>query len=133
MTPRCEHCGENVKKINQQVSVMRKEIKNLRQTLDGAVRAHRKHLMSLQTAMSKIDLTGHDKKDCTPSSPSLSAQDALEQGRYFHMSTFLLFNIHILPNVLSGSAVRTENKMSKNSYSQNFKKPEELLIKSTFA
>ncbi|XP_047221990.1 tRNA (adenine(37)-N6)-methyltransferase isoform X2 [Girardinichthys multiradiatus] len=81
MTPRCEHCGENVKKINQQVSVMRKEIKNLRQTLDGAVRAHRKHLMSLQTAMSKIDLTGHDKKDCTPSSPSLSAQDALEQGK----------------------------------------------------
>ncbi|XP_054875806.1 tRNA (adenine(37)-N6)-methyltransferase [Poeciliopsis prolifica] len=77
MSPLCEHCGENMKKMNQQVSVMRKEIKNLRQTLDGAVRAHRKHLMSIQAAVSKADSSGHNKKDC---SSSLSAPDALEQG-----------------------------------------------------
>uniref|UniRef100_A0A3B5LZ53 TsaA-like domain-containing protein n=1 Tax=Xiphophorus couchianus TaxID=32473 RepID=A0A3B5LZ53_9TELE len=77
MSPLCEHCGENMKKIHQQVSVMRKEIKNLRQTLDGAVRAHRKQLMSIQAAVSKADFSGHSKKDCTS---SLSAPDALEQG-----------------------------------------------------
>ncbi|KAM4749743.1 tRNA (adenine(37)-N6)-methyltransferase [Anableps anableps] len=77
MSSLCEHCGVNMNKINQQVSVMRKEIKNIRQTLDTAVRAHRKHLMAIQTAVSKTHFNGHDKKDCTP---SLSAQDALEQG-----------------------------------------------------
>ncbi|XP_017160232.1 tRNA (adenine(37)-N6)-methyltransferase isoform X1 [Poecilia reticulata] len=77
MSPLCEHCGENTKKMTQQVSVMRKEIKNLRQTLDGAIRAHRKHLMSIQAAVSKADFSGHNKKDCTS---SLSAPDALEQG-----------------------------------------------------
>lgn len=81
MSPLCELCGENLKKINQQVSVMRKEIKNLRQTLDGAVRAHRKHLMSIQTAVTKIDFTGHEKIDIVPPSPPLAVQDALEQGR----------------------------------------------------
>ncbi|XP_015248764.1 PREDICTED: nef-associated protein 1 [Cyprinodon variegatus] len=80
MCPLCESCGENIRKINQQVSVMRKEIRNVRQALDGAVRAHRKHLMSVQTAVAKIDSSGHDKTDCTPSSPSSSAPDALEQG-----------------------------------------------------
>uniref|UniRef100_A0A3Q2TL69 tRNA (adenine(37)-N6)-methyltransferase n=1 Tax=Fundulus heteroclitus TaxID=8078 RepID=A0A3Q2TL69_FUNHE len=81
MSPLCEHCGENITKISQQISVMRKEIKNLRQTLDSAARAHRKHLLSIQTAVSTMDFTGYDKKDYRPSSPSLSAQDALQQGK----------------------------------------------------
>lgn len=58
---------------------MRKEIKNLRQMLDGAVRAHRKHLTSVQAAVSKIGLS-KDEKNQTPPPPSPSAQTALEQG-----------------------------------------------------
>uniref|UniRef100_A0A3B3ZAB9 TsaA-like domain-containing protein n=1 Tax=Periophthalmus magnuspinnatus TaxID=409849 RepID=A0A3B3ZAB9_9GOBI len=50
-------CGsEKLQKLNQQVSVMRKEIKNLRETLDSATRAHRKHIVSLQSTVSNIDL-----------------------------------------------------------------------------
>lgn len=54
---------------------MRKEIRNLRQTLDSATRAHRKHILSIQHAVSKIAL----KEPCqapTPASPT----NALEQG-----------------------------------------------------
>lgn len=67
-------CREHVKKLNQQVSVMRKEMKNLRQMLDGAVRAHRKHLDSVLAAVST---TGHceGEKEQTPSPGA-----ALEQG-----------------------------------------------------
>uniref|UniRef100_A0A3P9CVX4 tRNA methyltransferase O n=1 Tax=Maylandia zebra TaxID=106582 RepID=A0A3P9CVX4_9CICH len=48
MSPLCECCSEHMDKLNQQVSVMRKEIKNLRQTLDSAIRAHRKQLLAVQ-------------------------------------------------------------------------------------
>ncbi|XP_047434619.1 tRNA (adenine(37)-N6)-methyltransferase [Mugil cephalus] len=82
MSPLCDCCSEHINKLNQQVSVMRKEIKNLRQMLDSAVRAHRKHLTSVQTAVSKM---GHceKQKPQTPSLPSPSSpspQAALEQG-----------------------------------------------------
>lgn len=79
MPPLCDCCCEHIQKLNQQVSVMRKEIKNLRQMLDGAVRAHRKHLISVEAAVSKIELS-RDEKNQTPPSPSPSAQNALEQG-----------------------------------------------------
>ncbi|KAK2817161.1 hypothetical protein Q5P01_025352 [Channa striata] len=82
MSPLCDCCGEHVNKLNQQVSVMRKEIKNLRQMLDSAVRAHRKHMASLQSAVSRM---GADKAQ-TPSPPPppppspASQQAALERG-----------------------------------------------------
>ncbi|XP_008289858.1 nef-associated protein 1 [Stegastes partitus] len=80
MSPRCDCCCEHIQKLNQQVSVMRKEIKNLRQMLDSAVRAHRKQMTSVQAAVSKMGLS-EDKRDQTPSSPSSSSpQAALEQG-----------------------------------------------------
>lgn len=120
MSPLCDCCGE---KLNQQVSVMRKEIKNLRyddficcsglmiksfnnsltcscrffylrlktcftcfwllwarftrQMLDGALRAHRKHMNSLQSAVSQIG-----GKDQAPPPPPPPPQDALERGKY---------------------------------------------------
>ncbi|XP_040891206.1 tRNA (adenine(37)-N6)-methyltransferase [Toxotes jaculatrix] len=83
MSPVCDCCGENISKLNQQVSVMRKEIKNLRQMLDSAVRAHRKHMISIQSAVSKIGLCEADKDQTPPPpppSPSASPQAALEQG-----------------------------------------------------
>lgn len=55
---------------------MRKEIKNLRQMLDSAVRAHRKHLVSVQAAVSKINLSNDEKERKHLPSP----QAALEQG-----------------------------------------------------
>ncbi|XP_059182498.1 tRNA (adenine(37)-N6)-methyltransferase [Centropristis striata] len=81
MSPRCECCGEHINKLNQQISVMRKEIKNLRQMLDSAVRGHRKHLTSIQSAVSKIGLREPDKVQIPTSPPSpAAAQTALEQG-----------------------------------------------------
>uniref|UniRef100_UPI003AAF406A tRNA (adenine(37)-N6)-methyltransferase n=1 Tax=Centroberyx gerrardi TaxID=166262 RepID=UPI003AAF406A len=78
MSPLCDSCGEHVNKLNQQVSVMRKEIKNLRQMLDSAVRSHRKHMTSLQSAVAHIGHCGLDEGQQPPPPPS--AQDALEQG-----------------------------------------------------
>lgn len=78
MTPQCTTCQEQVKKLNQQVSVMRKELKNLRQMLESATRAHRKHMISLQSAVSKIDLK--EPYTQTPAASSKSPVTALEQG-----------------------------------------------------
>ncbi|KAM7009120.1 tRNA (adenine(37)-N6)-methyltransferase [Tautogolabrus adspersus] len=81
MSPLCDSCGENINKLNQQVSVMRKEIKNLREMLASAIRAHRKHMTSVQSAVSKIKQCEPDE-DQTPSPPPslTSPQAALEQG-----------------------------------------------------
>lgn len=76
MSPQCTTCQEHVKKLNQQVSVMRKEIKNLRQMLESATRAHRKHMISLQSAVSEFDL----KKPTTQTQASNCPVNALEQG-----------------------------------------------------
>ncbi|XP_061586597.1 tRNA (adenine(37)-N6)-methyltransferase [Cololabis saira] len=76
MSPLCNCCNAQIDKLNQQVSVMRKEIKNLRQMLDSGARAHRKHLASVQAAVSKISLCEAGKAATPP--PSLQA--ALEQG-----------------------------------------------------
>ncbi|XP_030594301.1 tRNA (adenine(37)-N6)-methyltransferase [Archocentrus centrarchus] len=78
MSPLCECCSEHINKLTQQVSVMRKEIKNLRQTLDGAVRAHRKHLASVQAAVAKIGLCEEDNSPTPP--PPSAPQAALERG-----------------------------------------------------
>ncbi|KAF7223593.1 tRNA (adenine(37)-N6)-methyltransferase [Nothobranchius furzeri] len=77
MSPQCECCGENITKLNQQVSVMRTEIKNLRQMLDSSVRAHRKQLAAVQAVVSKA---GSCEEEPRPSPPSSSAHVALEQG-----------------------------------------------------
>uniref|UniRef100_A0A3P8VIC8 tRNA methyltransferase O n=1 Tax=Cynoglossus semilaevis TaxID=244447 RepID=A0A3P8VIC8_CYNSE len=79
MSPLCQCCGDTVRQLKQQVSVMRREIKNLRQMLDSATRANRKHMLSLQSALSKIGVS--EKKDIQAPSPSSSSPSAtLEQG-----------------------------------------------------
>ncbi|XP_070683912.1 tRNA (adenine(37)-N6)-methyltransferase [Pempheris klunzingeri] len=84
MSPLCDCCCDSITALNQQVSVMRKEIKNLRQMLDSAVRAHRKHLTSIQSAVLRM---GADTDQTPPSPPPLlqapspsSSQAALEKG-----------------------------------------------------
>lgn len=144
MSPQCVCCGEHIHKLNQQVSVMRKEIKNLRyvdnmapsghhcavskcnnaftvhialmsvffffiviacilfriaadvafllhvmclrsvpfsnrQMLDSAIRAHRKHMVSIQSAVSKIGVWEPGRPDQTPSPPS--PELSLDKGR----------------------------------------------------
>ncbi|XP_029292724.1 tRNA (adenine(37)-N6)-methyltransferase [Cottoperca gobio] len=79
MSPLCDCCGEHINSLNQQISVMRKETKNLRHMLDSAVRAHRKHMIAIQSAVAKIGLRGPDK-DQTPPPPPPPPQSALEQG-----------------------------------------------------
>uniref|UniRef100_A0A3B4FX35 tRNA methyltransferase O n=1 Tax=Pundamilia nyererei TaxID=303518 RepID=A0A3B4FX35_9CICH len=79
MSPLCECCSEHMDKLNQQVSVMRKEIKNLRQTLDSAIRAHRKQLLAVQAAVSKIGLS-EEVKAPAPTPPSPPSPAALERG-----------------------------------------------------
>ncbi|MBN3319885.1 TRMO methyltransferase, partial [Atractosteus spatula] len=72
------NCGQHVQKLQQQVSVMRKEIKNLRQLTDGAVRSHRKNLSSLESVLTSI------KEDRTrvavPQSDREPSVLSLEQG-----------------------------------------------------
>ncbi|CAK6958575.1 tRNA (adenine(37)-N6)-methyltransferase [Scomber scombrus] len=80
MSPLCECCGEHINNLNQQVSVMRKEIKNLRQMLDSAVRANRKHIISIQSAVSKIELSEPGKHQPPSAASPVSPQAALEQG-----------------------------------------------------
>ncbi|XP_034715194.1 tRNA (adenine(37)-N6)-methyltransferase [Etheostoma cragini] len=75
MSSLCDCCGEHINKLNRQISVMRKEVKNLRQMLDSAVRAHRKHMISIQSAVAKVGLCEPDKNQ-TPAPP----QSSLEQG-----------------------------------------------------
>ncbi|XP_008315351.1 tRNA (adenine(37)-N6)-methyltransferase isoform X2 [Cynoglossus semilaevis] len=80
MSPLCQCCGDTVRQLKQQVSVMRREIKNLRQMLDSATRANRKHMLSLQSALSKIGVS--EKKDIQAPSPSSSSPSAtLEQAK----------------------------------------------------
>ncbi|XP_019717656.1 tRNA (adenine(37)-N6)-methyltransferase [Hippocampus comes] len=70
-------CGERVDKLKQQVFVMRKEIKNLRQMLNNATRAHRKHMLSIESAVSKVGAWEQKKSQPPPTSP----QTALEHGK----------------------------------------------------
>uniref|UniRef100_A0A1A7Z5N4 tRNA (adenine(37)-N6)-methyltransferase n=1 Tax=Iconisemion striatum TaxID=60296 RepID=A0A1A7Z5N4_9TELE len=78
MSPLCECCCENITRLNQQVSVMRTEIKNLRQMLDSSIRAHRKQLAAVQAAVIKSGFC--EDEESRPSPPSSSAHVALEQG-----------------------------------------------------
>ncbi|XP_077427157.1 tRNA (adenine(37)-N6)-methyltransferase [Vanacampus margaritifer] len=79
MVPLCNCCGEHVNKLKQQVSVMRKEIKNLRQMLETATRAHRKHMLSIESAVSKVGVW--EPKKSQPPPPPISPQTALEHGK----------------------------------------------------
>ncbi|KAK7930530.1 hypothetical protein WMY93_006925 [Mugilogobius chulae] len=79
MSHQCNICEKKLQELNQQVSVMRKEIKNLRQMLDSASRAHHKHIISLKSVMAKSDQkVPRDAQ--TPSYPLASQASALEQG-----------------------------------------------------
>ncbi|XP_061626817.1 tRNA (adenine(37)-N6)-methyltransferase isoform X3 [Phyllopteryx taeniolatus] len=79
MAPSCHFCGEHVDTLKRQVSVMRKEIKNLRQMLDTATRTHRKHMLSIESAVSKVGGVWELEKSCPPP-PLISPQAALEHG-----------------------------------------------------
>lgn len=48
--------------------------------LDSAVRANRKHMISIQSAVSKIELREPDKPQPPPAESPVSPQSALEQG-----------------------------------------------------
>lgn len=53
--------------------------------LDSAVRAHRKHMTSIQSAVSNVGLAGHVKAQ-TPPPPLPSPDLSLHKGKY-HWST----------------------------------------------
>ncbi|XP_016140827.1 tRNA (adenine(37)-N6)-methyltransferase [Sinocyclocheilus grahami] len=71
-------CAEQVRKLTQQAPVMRREIKNLRQQMDGAIRAHKKQMSSLQSMLT--DCKHEDKLQSVSKSPS-EIKLLLEQGR----------------------------------------------------
>ncbi|XP_056334538.1 tRNA (adenine(37)-N6)-methyltransferase-like [Danio aesculapii] len=81
-SPVCS-CAEHATKLTQQASVMRREIKNLRQQMDGSIRAHRKQMSSLQSILT--DCRKHDDRfQSTSKSPSQNPSgmnQLLEQGR----------------------------------------------------
>uniref|UniRef100_A0A673ZRH9 tRNA methyltransferase O n=1 Tax=Salmo trutta TaxID=8032 RepID=A0A673ZRH9_SALTR len=68
------NCTEHVNKLNQQISVMRKEIKN-----HSAVRSHRKHMTSLQSALTHIGQSRSPKSQPRPQ-VDLETQNSLEKG-----------------------------------------------------
>ncbi|ROL42736.1 tRNA (adenine(37)-N6)-methyltransferase [Anabarilius grahami] len=82
MSPPVCRCSEQVRKLTQQASVMRREIKNLRQQMDGSIRAHRKQMSSLQSMLT--DCVKHnDRLQSVSKSPSQSPSgmnQLLEQG-----------------------------------------------------
>uniref|UniRef100_A0A8C6KTZ0 tRNA methyltransferase O n=1 Tax=Nothobranchius furzeri TaxID=105023 RepID=A0A8C6KTZ0_NOTFU len=128
MSPQCECCGENITKLNQQVSVMRTEIKNLRQMLDSSVRAHRKQLAAVQAVVSKA---GSCEEEPRPSPPSSSAHVALEQGETLIQTTPIGFIISCFsvkngtprqPNICSPS--RAELRIQRSV----FNNPEHALL-----
>ncbi|XP_066576810.1 tRNA (adenine(37)-N6)-methyltransferase [Amia ocellicauda] len=71
-------CREHLHKLQHQISVMRKEIKNLRQLTDGAVRSHRKNLSSLQSVLMDIKQEGSQMTAVSPQTDSTPL--SLEQG-----------------------------------------------------
>ncbi|XP_077461472.1 tRNA (adenine(37)-N6)-methyltransferase [Stigmatopora argus] len=77
MCPGCDCCSDNVEKLKQQVSVMRKEIKNLRQMLDTATRTHRKQMLSIKSTVSKTGFS--QPQDSRP--PPTSPKTELEHGK----------------------------------------------------
>ncbi|XP_073699199.1 tRNA (adenine(37)-N6)-methyltransferase [Garra rufa] len=79
MSPPICSCSEKVRKLTQQASVMRREIKNLRQQMDGAIRAHRKQMSSLQSMLTDC-MKHEDRVQSVSKSPSEMTQ-LLEQGR----------------------------------------------------
>ncbi|XP_049337686.1 tRNA (adenine(37)-N6)-methyltransferase [Astyanax mexicanus] len=72
-------CREQSLRLNQQVNVMRKEIKNLRQQIDSAVRAHRKHMSSLQSEL-EIWSRGKPQKRPAAPDPQPGPEISLEKG-----------------------------------------------------
>lgn len=83
MSPPVCSCAEQVRQLTQQASVMRKEIKNLRQQMDGSIRAHKKQMSSLQSTLT--DCMQHDDRlqsvSKNPSQSSSGINQLLEQGR----------------------------------------------------
>lgn len=81
-SPVCS-CAEHVTKLTQQASIMRREIKNLRQQMDGSIRAHRKQMSTLQSILT--DYRKHDDrsqpKNKSPSQNPSGMNQLLEQGR----------------------------------------------------
>ncbi|KAB5581318.1 hypothetical protein PHYPO_G00174200 [Pangasianodon hypophthalmus] len=69
-------CSEHVQWLKQQVSVMRKEMKNLRQYVESSVRAHRKHMASLHSMLKDV----LDKKQLMTKNPSSSSSSSLSSS-----------------------------------------------------
>ncbi|GAA6071618.1 tRNA (adenine(37)-N6)-methyltransferase isoform X1, partial [Tachysurus ichikawai] len=68
--------SEHVQWLKHQVSVMRKEMKNLRQYVESSVRAHRKHMASLHSTLKDV----LDKKQAMMKSPSSSSSSQSAAG-----------------------------------------------------
>uniref|UniRef100_A0A3B4D5V8 tRNA (adenine(37)-N6)-methyltransferase n=1 Tax=Pygocentrus nattereri TaxID=42514 RepID=A0A3B4D5V8_PYGNA len=73
-------CSEQIRRLSQQVAVMRKEMKNLRQHLESAVRAHRKHMASLQSELEACRQGKHEMKKTAEKDPQRGAEFSLEKG-----------------------------------------------------
>ncbi|XP_041119790.1 tRNA (adenine(37)-N6)-methyltransferase isoform X3 [Polyodon spathula] len=75
-------CDQRVQKLQQQIAVMRKEIKNLRQHADSAVREQRKSLAALQSVVASMKEDGRLKDAKTDSlrTDCTVTNQALEKG-----------------------------------------------------
>lgn len=72
-------CAEEVRKLTQQVSVMRREIKNLRQQIDGSIRSHKKQVSSLQSMLTDcVNLNRGLQLQSKPPSQSPSRMNLLQ-------------------------------------------------------
>lgn len=68
--------------------------------MDSAVRGHRKHMLSIQSAVTKMELCEPDKDQTPP--PASSPQLALEQGNNFIRLHLFIRNITtgFIPKIL---------------------------------
>ncbi|XP_062386680.1 tRNA (adenine(37)-N6)-methyltransferase [Sardina pilchardus] len=77
--PACSCCVENVKRLQEQIAIMRRELKNLRQRTDGSIRSHRKHMSALQMVLSTCSqATPHTKVSAPNAGEEL--ESCLEKG-----------------------------------------------------
>ncbi|KAL4640453.1 tRNA (adenine(37)-N6)-methyltransferase isoform X1 [Arapaima gigas] len=73
-------CAQHVLMLRQQISVTRKEIKNLRKKVDNAILSHKKHLSYLQSALTTADQKGAVLRAQTHQKEQVTEGLSLEQG-----------------------------------------------------
>ncbi|TTT79192.1 hypothetical protein Baya_16309 [Bagarius yarrelli] len=90
-------CSEQVQWLKQQVSVMRKELKNLRQHAESSARAHMKHMVSLKEVLDKKTLMKKSPSSSLSSESAAVPELSLEKGSHDTLTSLLTEGVAMDP------------------------------------